>query len=163
TKVEDSVDPTVGFVITVKPGDKVLAGEPIASVFAKDAADVQLAFEALERAITIGDRLTERPLPIVSHRVSKEGVTHLGAAERTRAGTWYADSFADLQERPVVYFCAEFGLHNSVPIYSGGLGVLAGDHCKASSDLGVPLVGVGLLYTRGYFDQRLRLDGWQGD
>ena len=65
--------------------------------------------------------------------------------------------------RPVAYFCAEFGLHNSVPIYSGGLGVLAGDHCKAASDLGVPLVGVGLFYTKGYFDQRLRLDGWQED
>src|SRR5881628_3562952 len=92
-----------------------------------------------------------------------DGVMEHVARERTRAGTWYADSFADLQERPVVYFCAEFGLHNSVPIYSGGLGVLAGDHCKAASDLGVPLVGVGLLYTRGYFDQRLRLDGWQED
>jgi starch phosphorylase len=63
----------------------------------------------------------------------------------------------------VAYFCAEFGLHNSVPIYSGGLGVLAGDHCKAASDLGVPLVGVGLFYRNGYFDQRLRLDGWQED
>jgi len=63
----------------------------------------------------------------------------------------------------VAYFCAEFGLHTSVPIYSGGLGVLAGDHCKAASDLGVPLVGVGLFYTKGYADQRLRLDGWQED
>ncbi len=75
-------------------------------------------------------------------------------------GTWFADATAD-GRRPIAYFCAEFGLHNSVPIYSGGLGVLAGDHCKAASDLGVPLVGVGLCYTRGYFDQRLRLDGWQ--
>jgi starch phosphorylase len=66
-------------------------------------------------------------------------------------------------DRPVAYFCAEFGLHESVPIYSGGLGVLAGDHCKAASDLGVPLVGVGLLYARGYFDQTLDLEGWQGD
>ena len=66
--------------------------------------------------------------------------------------------------RPVAYFCAEFGLHNSVPIYSGGLGVLAGDHCKAASDLGVPMVGVGLFYMKGYFDQRLtarRLAGGQ--
>ena len=78
--------------------------------------------------------------------------------------TWFANEFADVpRERPVAYFCAEFGLHNSVPIYSGGLGVLAGDHCKASSDLGVPLVGVGLFYTKGYFDQKLRLDGWQED
>ena len=60
-------------------------------------------------------------------------------------GTWFAKEFGDLsRERPVAYFCAEFGLHNSVPIYSGGLGVLAGDHCKAASDLAVPLVGVGL-------------------
>ncbi|PYP70011.1 MAG: alpha-glucan phosphorylase, partial [Gemmatimonadetes bacterium] len=87
------------------------------------------------------------------------------AAERnaTSAGTWFATSYAAFADRPVAYFCAEFGLHSSVPIYSGGLGVLAGDHCKAASDLGVPLVGVGLLYTKGYADQRLRLDGWQED
>jgi len=81
----------------------------------------------------------------------------------TREGTWFRTKHADLADRPIAYFCAEFGLHSSVPIYSGGLGVLAGDHCKACSDLGVPLVGVGLLYGRGYFDQRLRLDGWQED
>jgi len=69
----------------------------------------------------------------------------------------------EVAHRPIAYFCAEFGLHTSVPIYSGGLGVLAGDHCKAASDLGVPLVGVGLFYTKGYADQRLRLDGWQED
>jgi len=77
--------------------------------------------------------------------------------------TWYRRSHADLEDQPVAYFCAEFGFHNSVPIYSGGLGVLAGDHCKAASDLGVPLVAVGLLYTKGYFDQRIRLDGRQED
>jgi len=76
-------------------------------------------------------------------------------------GTWLAETHPELRGQGVAYFCAEFGLHNSVPIYSGGLGILAGDHCKAASDLGVPLIGVGLLYTRGYFDQRLRLDGWQ--
>lgn len=74
---------------------------------------------------------------------------------------WFQDTFVDEARAPIAYFCAEFGLHNSVPIYSGGLGVLAGDHCKAASDLGVPLVGVGLFYRRGYFDQHLRLDGWQ--
>jgi starch phosphorylase len=77
--------------------------------------------------------------------------------------TWFRREHPDHVDRPVAYFCAEFGLHSSVPIYSGGLGVLAGDHCKAASDLGVPLVGVGLLYTAGYFDQRVRLDGWQED
>ncbi|HEX8160405.1 MAG TPA: alpha-glucan family phosphorylase [Pyrinomonadaceae bacterium] len=65
------------------------------------------------------------------------------------------------RERPVAYFCAEFGIHNSLPLYSGGLGVLAGDHLKSASDLGVPLVAVGLLYHYGYFRQRLRRDGWQ--
>ncbi len=85
------------------------------------------------------------------------------AREASNAGTWFATTYPHLTGRTVAYFCAEFGLHNSVPIYSGGLGILAGDQCKAASDLGVPLVGVGLLYTRGYFDQRLRLDGWQED
>src|SRR5690348_9280896 len=92
-----------------------------------------------------------------------DAVVQEAAREASTAATWYANSYPDLVSRPIAYFCAEFGLHNSVPIYSGGLGVLAGDHCKAASDLGVPMVGVGLLYTRGYFDQRLRLDGWQED
>src|SRR6266581_642764 len=85
------------------------------------------------------------------------------AQDATSAGTWFATAYPELVKRPIAYFCAEFGLHASVPIYSGGLGVLAGDQCKAASDLGVPLVGVGLFYTRGYSDQRLRLDGWQED
>ena len=55
----------------------------------------------------------------------------------------------------------EYGLHEMLPIYSGGLGVLAGDHLKESSDLGLPLVGVGLMYTEGYFSQRVSEDGWQ--
>ena len=65
------------------------------------------------------------------------------------------------QEHPVAYFCAEFGVHTSLPLYSGGLGILAGDHLKSASDLGLPLVAVGLLYRYGYFRQRLRNDGWQ--
>ena len=85
------------------------------------------------------------------------------AREADHGDTWFARNYPDLNGRPVAYFCAEFGLHNSVPIYSGGLGVLAGDHCKSASDLGVPLVGVGLFYRKGYFDQRLTLDGWQED
>jgi starch phosphorylase len=65
------------------------------------------------------------------------------------------------QEHPVAYFCAEYGVHNSLPVYSGGLGVLAGDHLKSASDLGLPLVAVGLLYHYGYFRQRLGREGWQ--
>ena len=62
---------------------------------------------------------------------------------------------------PVAYFCAEYGIHNSLPFYSGGLGILAGDHLKSASNLRLPLVAVGLLYRYGYFRQRLRRDGWQ--
>jgi glycogen phosphorylase len=64
-------------------------------------------------------------------------------------------------QHPVAYFCAEFGVHSSLPLYSGGLGILAGDHLKSASDLRLPLVAVGLLYRYGYFRQRLRNDGWQ--
>src|SRR5256712_10338436 len=92
-----------------------------------------------------------------------DAVAAAAAHDATSTGTWFATSYPQSVNRPGAYFCAEFGLHASVPIYSGGLGVLAGDQCKAASDHGVPLVGVGLFYTRGYSDQRLRLDGWQED
>ncbi len=75
--------------------------------------------------------------------------------------TWASIPAPILKTRPVAYFSAEFGLHESLPIYSGGLGVLAGDHLKSASDLGVPLVGIGLLYAEGYFRQSLDADGWQ--
>jgi glycogen phosphorylase len=64
-------------------------------------------------------------------------------------------------ENPIAYFCAEYGVHNSLPLYSGGLGILAGDHLKSASDLNLPLVAVGLFYRFGYFRQSLRRDGWQ--
>jgi starch phosphorylase len=75
--------------------------------------------------------------------------------------TWGARNASVLGARPVAYFSAEFGLHESIPIYSGGLGILAGDHVKSASDLGIPLVGVGLYYDQGYFRQHLDTDGWQ--
>ncbi|OUL26055.1 alpha-glucan family phosphorylase [Nostoc sp. 106C] len=78
--------------------------------------------------------------------------------------TWVSRVAPQLsKEHPVAYFCAEFGIHESLPVYSGGLGILAGDHLKSSSDLGVPMVGVGLLYRQGYFRQRLNRHGWQED
>src|SRR5688500_18871835 len=75
--------------------------------------------------------------------------------------TWGAKHARVLRRRPVAYFSAEFGLHESIPIYSGGLGILAGDHIKSASDLGIPLIGVGLFYGQGYFRQRLDRNGWQ--
>jgi starch phosphorylase len=74
---------------------------------------------------------------------------------------WFQKTHPDKAKLLVAYFSAEFGLHESLPIYSGGLGVLAGDHLKSASELGLPLVGVGLLYRNGYFQQYLSADGWQ--
>ncbi|MBN2448273.1 MAG: alpha-glucan family phosphorylase, partial [Phycisphaerae bacterium] len=75
--------------------------------------------------------------------------------------TWFDENHADKKQELVAYFSAEFGLHECLPVYSGGLGVLAGDHLKSASDLGIPLVAVGLMYRSGYFDQQLTEDGWQ--
>ena len=74
------------------------------------------------------------------------------------AATWYARTHVDKSDRLIAYFSAEFGLHESLPIYSGGLGILSGDHCKTASDLGLPLIGVGFLYPQGYFTQEIDAD-----
>ncbi len=80
----------------------------------------------------------------------------------TEKNTWASKHAKELvQQGPVAYFSAEFGLHESLPIYSGGLGILAGDHTKSASDLGVPFVGVSLYYRQGYFEQQIGPDGWQ--
>jgi len=74
---------------------------------------------------------------------------------------WFPKQYPELVDRSIAYFSFEFGLHQSLPIYSGGLGVLSGDHCKEASDLGLPFVGVGFLYPHGYFRQRIPSHGWQ--
>ncbi len=79
-----------------------------------------------------------------------------------RAG-WFAKTFPEAAGARIAYFSMEYGIHECLPIYSGGLGVLAGDHLKTASDLGLPLVGVGLAYAEGYFRQVLKSDGWQGE
>lgn len=76
---------------------------------------------------------------------------------------WYATQYPALQNQVIAYFSTEFGLHESLPVYAGGLGVLSGDHAKEASDLGLPFVGMGLLYHKGYFTQRINIDGWQED
>jgi glycogen phosphorylase len=77
------------------------------------------------------------------------------------SGHWFARHHGTDLAGPVAYFCAEFGLHESLAVYSGGLGVLAGDHCKTASDMALPFVAVGLLYRRGYFRQSIDADGHQ--
>ena len=106
-------------------------------------------------------------------------LAHMDRVEETfdnymAAATWYQETYTAAgrngdgasratlpPEFRIAYFSAEFGLHESVPVYSGGLGVLSGDHLKSASDLGLPLVGVGLMYREGYFRQYLTVDGWQ--
>ncbi len=75
--------------------------------------------------------------------------------------TWYSRTYPKLTEELVAYFSFEFGLHESLMVYAGGLGILSGDHLKEASDLGIPLVGIGFLYTYGYFSQTISEDGWQ--
>ncbi len=75
--------------------------------------------------------------------------------------TWYQEHHGHVKNETIAYFSTEFGLHETLPIYAGGLGVLSGDHLKEASDLGLPLVAMGFLYTDGYFRQRISEDGWQ--
>ena len=75
--------------------------------------------------------------------------------------SWFARCYPSLSNVCVAYFSMEFGIHESLPLYSGGLGLLAGDHLKSASDLGVPLAAVGLMYRQGYFQQSVSTDGWQ--
>ncbi|MBE0698074.1 MAG: alpha-glucan family phosphorylase, partial [Anaerolineaceae bacterium] len=75
--------------------------------------------------------------------------------------TWYRKTYPNFPEQQIAYFSFEFGLHESLPVYAGGLGILSGDHLKEASDLGLPLVGVGFYYTQGYFSQKISEDGWQ--
>ncbi len=82
-------------------------------------------------------------------------------AARSAQNTWWTRSFPGLESQSIAYFSAEFALHQSLPIYAGGLGVLAGDHCKEASDLGVPLIGIGFMYPQGYFHQHVSAEGWQ--
>jgi len=80
---------------------------------------------------------------------------------RAASDTWWQQRYRDLSSRPIAYFSAEFAFHQSLPIYAGGLGVLAGDHLKEASDLGLPLVAVGFMYPQGYFHQKVSAEGWQ--
>jgi starch phosphorylase len=81
-------------------------------------------------------------------------------AARSARNTWWQHRYPN-EHGPIGYFSAEFALHQSLPIYAGGLGVLAGDHCKQASDLGLPLIGVGFMYPQGYFHQHVSPEGWQ--
>jgi starch phosphorylase len=105
------------------------------------------------------DRAAEDPRFLALY----DSVVHGLDLARSAKDTWWARSYAteNVATHQIAYFSAEFALHQSLPIYAGGLGVLAGDTCKEASDLGVPLVGVGFMYPQGYFHQHVNAEGWQ--
>ena len=75
--------------------------------------------------------------------------------------TWFQRTYPEHAGQQIAYFSFEFGLHESVPVYAGGLGILSGDHLKEASDLGMPLTAIGFVYNQGYFSQHITEDGWQ--
>jgi len=94
---------------------------------------------------------------MIRYREAVEGLDRAVAG----TGTWWAAANPDLAAKRIAFFSAEYGLHNSLPIYAGGLGILAGDIAKEASDLGVPLVAIGFMYSQGYFHQRVNVEGRQ--
>ena len=108
------------------------------------------------------DRLEKRVAELVLYTRINQAYRCLKAYIGDRR-TWATTHGGVLGAKPVAYFSAEFGIHESLPIYSGGLGVLSGDHVKSASGLGVPLVAIGLFYSQGYFHQHLSEEGYQNE
>jgi glycogen phosphorylase len=104
-----------------------------------------------------GELTEDEDFMVDASRVLDEFQRYMGNG----ADSWYRASPDRVLPGPIAYFCAEFGIHESMQIYSGGLGILAGDHCKSASDAALPFIGIGLLYRRGYFRQQIDADGHQ--
>ncbi len=109
------------------------------------------------------DQVSQRASEMVLYTRINQAHRRLKEYLNETQSTWGAREAGVLGSMPVAYFSAEFGIHESVPIYSGGLGVLSGDHIKSASGLGIPLVAIGLFYDQGYFKQQLDSEGWQSE
>lgn len=109
----------------------------------------------------IGSRRLEQLANDQSFLDTYDDVVSKFDAYMNRSDTWFSTTYPELSDHMVAYFSAEYGLSETLPVYSGGLGVLSGDHCKSASDLGIPFTGVGLFYRQGYFNQRINHDGLQ--
>ena len=126
--------------------------------------DYELWRETAHNPVLMLHRISEKQLETLARddRFVALYDAAIAALDNARAArdTWWQRRFGELSG-PIAYFSAEFGLHQSLPIYAGGLGVLAGDHCKEAGDLGLPLIGVGFMYPQGYFHQSVSPEGWQ--
>lgn len=127
--------------------------------------------------LKLWEKLNKNPIRFlqeVNHKKLHEKMADQGFMERynmvvnrfdsymsEKQDTWFNRNYPDKQSEQIIYFSAEYGLNEVLPIYSGGLGVLSGDHCKTASDLGLPFTAIGLFYKQGYFSQRISRDGWQ--
>lgn len=118
----------------------------------------QMEAAALERAADDAELLALYDRAVATLDQFRNGNGHTGSGQPL---TWWHQVVTTHTTDVVAYFSAEFAVHQSLPIYAGGLGVLAGDHCKEASDLGIPLIGVGFMYPQGYFRQRVSPEGWQ--
>ena len=136
--------------------------------------DARVLFKMLDR--TLWQQTTHRPVQMLAEMTAEQVALATKDPLFRRAynrvlmefdremhseDLWYPTHYPELMDRSIAYFSFEFGVHQSLPIYSGGLGVLSGDYCKEASDLGLPFVGVGFLYPHGYFRQRIPSHGWQ--
>lgn len=130
--------------------------------------DTVLWYETRENVVAMLRRITDERLEKMSKsekflRLYDKAYTEYlhEVVEKSNDELWFRRSFPDHKERLIAYLSMEYGIHVSVPIYSGGLGVLSGDHLKESSDLGIPIIAVGFLYQEGYFTQEIPGNGWQ--
>jgi len=126
--------------------------------------DVELWREYNHNPVALLGAISQRDLDAAAE--SESFLAHMRRVEEEldwhlAKKSWFEENYPDSAGGEIAYFSAEFGIHECLPIYSGGLGVLAGDHLKSASELGLPLNGVGMLYRLGYFHQYLTIDGWQ--
>ncbi len=126
--------------------------------------DVDLWREVEHNPIALLGALPQKTMNTIAK--SESFIAHMNRVEEEMemhmtARKWFEENRGEIKDFNIAYFSAEFGIHECIPTYAGGLGVLAGDHLKSSSELGMPLTGIGLLYRYGYFHQYLSVDGWQ--
>ena len=170
----DSLDSTDGTLTRVLPRRILGLGELAYNLWWSWHPEARNLFKVLDRPLwkATGHNPVQLLHSVAPHRLvaaaqdstfleQYDSVMAAFASDMRGTQTWIRTAHPDLAKHTVAYFSMEFAIHNSLPIYAGGLGILAGDYCKEASDLGLPTVGVGFMYPQGYFYQRITDNGWQ--